>query len=490
MSKIIAPAVIRGQIITDSLVSFGGRDGVTEFLSPDPLSIVDRLPLRNSGEMRDLYTLSIEDIIDYIVELGDFLDIEKNEHMQESLELSYAVTDMTPPVLRWQYDIVKPYLSREMVREAIDLPVGIPYVEGWQKHILSDGRIGSVRAMGARALHIIAGNSPMVAVLTVMRNALTRSDAIVKLPSNDPFTGLAVARSMVAMAPDHPVTKHLAVAYWKGGSEAFEQKLYQPHNIEKIIAWGGFASVKHVTRYVQPGLELISLDPKRSATIIGKQAFASEAAMQDVAVRLAADIGTLNQLACLSARVVLIESGTDDEGIERLTKLGRMVYDAVQSLPTPISTKAKYFDPELRSEIQALRPQRDFYTVIGGQNDEGAIIVSHQDEVVDFYTSLSGRVANFVPLDDVRDSVKFMNSYTQTIGIYPEALKEELRDELPLWGAQRLVTLGYAVTQNSGLPQDAIEPVRRMVKWITDETCEVETMPPLWLMEEPGSEAA
>ena len=73
----------------------------------------------------------------------------------------------------------------------------------------------------------------------------------------------------IRIFPDHPVTKHLAVAYWRGGDEALESRIYQPHNIEKICAWGGFASVKHVTKYIQPGIELISLDPKRSAGIVG-----------------------------------------------------------------------------------------------------------------------------------------------------------------------------------------------------------------------------
>ena len=109
----------------------------------------------------------------------------------------------------------------------------------------------------------------MLGALTVLRGAVTRGDTIIKVPSNDPFTTGAIARTMVDMAPDHPITKHLAVAYWRGGDEALESKIYQPHNIEKIIAWGGFASVKHVTKYIQPGIELISLDPKRSASIVG-----------------------------------------------------------------------------------------------------------------------------------------------------------------------------------------------------------------------------
>ncbi len=63
-----------------------------------------------------------------------------------------------------------------------------------------------------------------------------------------------------------------------------------------------------------------------------------------------------------------------------------------------------------------------------------------------------------------------MTAYTQTVGVYPEALKRELRDRLPFHGAQRLVSLGHAADANVALPQDAIEPVRRMVRWIVDES--------------------
>ena len=37
-----------------------------------------------------------------------------------------------------------------------------------------------------------------------------------------------------------------------------------------------------------------------------------------------------------------------------------------------------------------------------------------------------------------------VTAYTQTVGVYPESLKKQLRDELPLYGAQRLTSLGYA----------------------------------------------
>jgi hypothetical protein len=118
--------------------------------------------------------------------------------------------------------------------------------------------------------------------------------------------------------------------------------------------------------------------------------------------------------------------------------------------------------------------------VIGGADGEGAIIVSQLDEPVDFHRSLSGRVANIVPIADPLDALSAMNAYTQTVGVYPESLKHTLRDLAPLHGAQRLVSLGYAADPSVALPQDAIEPVRRMVKWIVDESCDPHETGPPW----------
>ena len=480
MPSFTAPAIIRGHLVSENLARFGGRDGAASFESPDPATLVDRLPLKDPGTLRDLYAIGFDEMVDYLVELGTWLDLTRNELLQEALDRSYAMSDQTPPLLHRQYAQINGLFQRPLLREAIDASIGIRFLEGWNERQMEDGRTARIRAFGCRSLHIVAGNSPFVSAITIIRNALTRGDAIIKAPSNDPLTSLAIARTMARMAPDHPITRHLSVAYWKGGDEAFEQRLYRPSNIEKIIAWGGFASVKHVARYIQPGLELVTLDPKRSATVIGREAFGDEDRLREVALRAATDIGALNQLGCVAARVIFVESGTDAAGIERLVRLGELIYTEIMNLPESISTVAKSFDPELKAEIQALRTNRDSYTVIGGREKEGAIIVSHGSEPVDFYPSLACRVANLVPVDDYTETVGWMNAYTQTIGVYPEALRLKLRDLLPLYGAQRLITLGYANTGSYALPQDAIEPTRRMVKWIVDESCVPERLRPLW----------
>ena len=474
-AALTVPALIRGRLVETDLVAFGARAGQAQFSAPDPQRIGAALVLRDPGALADLQELPFDEIVAFLAAVGERLEPDANAHLQEALVQSEPFSDMTAPLIRSSFAQLPALFTADAIREIAEQTVGIDHLSGWVPRTLHDGRSVSIRAFGARTVHVIAGNSPLIAALSIIRNAICRSDAIIKTPSNDPLTALAIARTMAEVDPDHPVTRHLSVAYWKGGDVDFESRLYQPANVEKIIAWGGFASVTHVLRYVQPGLELISLDPKRSATIIGAQAFASEAALEQAAQRAATDVGALNQLGCVNARVIYAVGSPDD-----VTRLGEAIYRHMQALPETVSTHAKCFDPELRAQLEGLRASPDFYRVIGGAEGEGAVIVSQLDEPVEFHRALSGRVANLVPIDAPADALRYINAYTQTIGIYPESLKDELRDTLALHGAQRLVSLGYAADPSVALPQDGIEPVRRMVKWIIDERCDPDTVAPLW----------
>ncbi|MHB8693729.1 MAG: acyl-CoA reductase [Solirubrobacteraceae bacterium] len=472
MAPVAAPAFVRGTLVTDDLVDVASRGGGASFFAPEASSLLDTLPLRDPGALHDLQELPFDEILAYLAELGECLQLSSNQYLQEALACSEEWADLTPPLMRASFEQLPQLFERDTVREIAELGIGKEFLDGWVERRLGDGRITAVRAMGARTVHIVAGNNPLVAALSIIRNAIVRSDAIIKTPSNDPLTSLAIARTMGEMAPDHPITRHLSVAYWKGGDTSFEEALYHPQHIEKIIAWGGLASVSHVVRYIRPGLELITLDPKRSATIIGAEAFASHETMTTVARLTAADVGAFNQLGCVNARVIYVASGCDPHGVARAEQLGQAIYEELLALPEAVSTKAKRFDPELSASIAALRSAPEWYRVFGGSDGEGAVIVSQLDEPVAFHRSLSGRVANVVPVDDPADVLPAINAYTQTIGIWPGSLKRSLRSALALHGAQRLVSLGYAAEPSVALPQDAIEPLRRMARWIVDETCD------------------
>jgi hypothetical protein len=480
VSNFDVPLFIRGKLIQENWVEFGGRGADSTFRAPDIHQYIEELPLKNPRAMADLYEVSFEEILDVLEQLGAALDFETNPYIREAYEAGLVAANYPAEILKSSYIQLPMVFNRDSIREIAEQRIGIDYLEGWVNQTLTDGRDLRIRAFGARALHIPAGNGGLVSAITIIRNVITRSDAIIKAPSNDPLTAMAIVRTLHDIAPDHPITRHLTVGYWKGGDVALEEKLYQPQNIEKIVAWGGFASVKHVTQYIQPGVELISLDPKRSATIIGPEAFDSEEILHEVAARTACDIGVANQEACASARVIYVLCGSDSEGLAKINRLGELVYQKLLAMPDYITSKPKSFSRDLAEHLDATRMDDTFYRIIGGEELEGAIIVSQFDEPVDYSSMLSGRVANLVPVDSIEKVTAAVTALTQTVGIYPESLKEQLRDQLPLFGAQRMTSLGYACSPATAMPQDAIEPLRRMCKWIVEETCDPAKVYPLW----------
>src|SRR4051794_18229250 len=174
VTDVIAPAFVRGELISGQLVAFGGRNGTAEFRAPDPRGLLAALPLRDPAGLRDLQQLPFEEIVTYLDALGRALDPAHNRHLQEALELSAQFSDLTPPLVRAAFEQLPAWFAAEAVRELADATVGIPYLEGWVERTMADGRRVAVRAFGARAVHIIAGNSPLIAALTIIRNAVTR----------------------------------------------------------------------------------------------------------------------------------------------------------------------------------------------------------------------------------------------------------------------------------------------------------------------------
>ena len=469
MSTLDIPLIIRGQVIETDMQRFEGRGGGVDFRAPDLMKHLAKLPA-SAQSLRDLYQISLDEIIDFMVEVVARLDFDTNPHLKAAFELSSQTSNLTPSILERVYRNFAASWTREAISRLVDVQIGRDYLEGWVPHDLGEGRVLNVRAFGARAVHVIAGNSPGIAFMTILRTALTRSDSIIKLPSNDPVTTIAIMRTMIDVDPNHPVTRHLSAAYWKGGDERVEAALYQPRNIEKIVAWGGFASITHITRYLQPGIDLITLDPKHSGSIIGVEALESDESVEAVAKLAARDIGSMNQELCANARVLYVVCDEHDpRQMAQLNRLGERILAAIQELPSNVSTLAKQVNPELQEQLAGIAMQDDFFRIYRHADERGgAVVVSQIDEVVEFSAILSKRTANLVPVASVEDVLKRITSASQTLGVYPDTLKLKIRDALAIQGAQHIVSLGMVSGMGAIGPSDGLQVERRMLKWIRD----------------------
>ncbi len=471
------PIIARGRIIEpgEDAVEYAGRGGA-KFRTPDPHKHIHDLVLGNPVALRDLMDCPIHDIIDFLAEVGKKLHLDDNVHLQESFALALQAGGLAEPILRGVYEDMPRMFDGKAMFELIDKSVGVDYLDGW---VPGEGPHANcrVRAVGTRQLHITAGNVPVVAALTIIRGALTKSDVLIKAPSNDPLTANAISRSLIDIDASHPVTRHVAVAYWKGGDEEMDKQIVRVSRIDKITAWGGMSSVKHIQKFLTPGIDLTALNPKYSMSVIGKEALESEAAMEEAATGIAVIAGFYNQTACANTRIVYVESDTDDESIEKLVALGSKVVAAFKTLPPIISTPVTKANQDLEAEMEAIALEDDFYHV-EGDTLSGGVIVSKFSDRIDFYDQLNNRVVNLVPIADLSTVTKWCDDTTQTVGVYPEALREKLLDVFALAGVQRLVSLtgGDALqlfhdmhTLPPGMPHDGIEPLRRNVRWVIDQ---------------------
>ena len=471
------PISARGGIIEpgNDAVEYSGRGGA-KFRTPDPHKHIHNLVLGNPANLRDLMDCPVRNIVEFLGEVGKRLRLDDNPWLQESFALALQAGGLAEPILRGVYEDLPRMFDPDSLMALAEKSVGIAYLDGWVASAAPNENC-RVRAVGTRQLHITAGNVPVVAALTIVRGALTKSDVLIKAPSNDPLTANAIARSLIDVDPGHPVTKHVAVAYWKGGDEEMDRQIVRVSRIDKITAWGGMSSVKHIQKFLTPGIDLTALNPKFSMSVIGAEALKSEAAMEEAALGIAVVSGFYNQTACANTRLVYVECDTEEESIEKLIALGRKIIAAYAKLPPVISTALPRANADLEAEMEAVALEDDFYHV-EGDTVSGGVVISKFSDRVDFFDQLNNRVVNIVPMADLAEVAKWCDDTTQTVGVYPESLRDRLLDLFALSGVQRMISLsgGDAMqvfhdmhTLPAGMPHDGIEPLRRNVRWVIDQ---------------------
>jgi hypothetical protein len=335
-------------------------------------------------------------------------------------------------------------------------------LDGWVTRTDRYGNRGHLRAFPPRMVHMLAGNAPAGCIASIAQGALVKAINLFKMPSSDPFTTVAVLRTMAELDPDHPVTRSMSAVYWAGGDESVERTIYRPQFFDRIVAWGGGQAILNVIKHLGPGIQLVSFDPKSSISLIGREAFASAESVADVAERIAADVTVFNQEACLASRFVFVEG--ERAQVEELCAVlaDRLAVDrdfaSAQAPPTPA---------DVRDEVEVMTAMGDM-KIWGGYDGRGLVILT--DTPVDFHPT--NKTANVVLVPSLDQALRYVNVATQTIGVYPWDRKTELRDRLAGAGGQRTCRVGTANLHVPGGPHDAMFALQRLVHWMSDDDIE------------------
>jgi hypothetical protein len=452
-----APYFIRGELFDNHDVTQRSRDLGVTFATPK--LDLNRVVFPRT-EMPPLLNVPLSEIIDFLVETGQKLKDLNNGHMAECVDRMASTHILPRSVVENSARHAAAYLDKRILMAEVEQNFPDPRaLDGWVPKQDFTGRKSFVRAFGGRLIHVLPGNSPGVAVKSVAQGAMVKAVNLFKMSSADPFTMVAILRTMAEIDPEHPIVKSMSAVYWRGGDDAVERVLYRPQYFDKIVAWGGGDAINNVIKYIGPGFQLVSFDPKTSISMVGKEVFASEETLELAAELAASDVMTLNQEACVASRYQFVE-GPQDQVDRFCARLHQRIAEKAAA-----SGDVRAMDMDMKEQVESLMMMDDEYGVWGRTDGKGLVIRS--DEPVDFHPI--NKTANVVRVDSLDDAVKYINVATQTVGFYPFDRMDDYRDRLASGGAQRIVHLGEAGPSTIGNPHDAMYPLHRFVHWMAHE---------------------
>ena len=452
-----APFFVRGELMESNDVIHRSRDLGVSFATPSiPF---DRLVAPRT-EVPPLLNVPLSEIIDFLVLTGEKIRDPKNEFMAECIDRMCSTHVLPREVVGAQAMHAAAYLDRRRLMAEVEQNFPDPRVlDAWVPKADFTGRKSFVRAFAPRLIHVLPGNSPGVAVKSIAQGAMVKAINLFKMSSSDPFTMVAILRIMAEIDSDHPIVRSMSAAYWRGGDDAVERVLYRPQFFDKIVAWGGGDAINNVVKYLGPGLQLVSFDPKTSISMVGREALADDAILDLVADLTSMDVMTLNQEACVASRYQFVE-GTQAEVDRFCAALHKHIARRAAE-----SGDVRPMAMDMKEEIESLMMMDDEYGVWGKTDGKGLVIRS--EEPVDFHPI--NKTANVVRVDSLDDAVKWVNVATQTVGFYPFERMPVYRDRLAAGGVQRVVHLGEAGPATIGNPHDAMYPLHRFVHWMVHE---------------------
>jgi hypothetical protein len=452
-----APFFYRGKLVEGADSLQRSRDLGVTFATP---KIDLNALVAPRTELPPLLNVKLAEIVDFLAEAGERMVDGKNPYIEACIERTAKVSLASRKTIEFIMHHACGYLKKQTLMEVVQQNLPNPKaLDEWVPHTDYNGRRSYVRAFAPRLVHVLPGNSPAMGIRSIAESAMVKSVSVFKMPSADPFSAVAFLRTMADIDPNHPVVQSMSAVYWRGGDDGVERVLYRPQYFDKIVAWGGGDAINSVMKYIGPGFQLISFDPKTSISMVGREAFASPAIMAEVAERNARDVCMAGQEACTSSRFTFIEADSEEADRYASVLAEHIRVDRIgEGTPRPL-------DIDLKEQIDTLRLMDEDYGVFGKSDGRGVAIVS--SEPVDFHPIR--KTANVVFVPSLDDAMKYVNVATQTVGVYPFHRMAELRDKLASGGAQRVVRLGEGGFSAIGNPHDAMYTLHRMVHWMANE---------------------
>lgn len=355
------------------------------------------------------------------------------------------------------------YMRRERLTRTLDVSLrgDRHHLDGWRP-VDDAGAHVAAQPRGLVA-HWLAGNVPMLGVLSWLQATLARNVSVLKLPREN---GRILPALLAHVARTDLVANGVTVeGRWIAGAALCVHAEHDdPAHAELSlaadlrVAWGGRDAVEAVRALPRRAdAHDLVFGPKYSFAVIGREALASPTAVERLARGLALDASAHEQHGCNAPHTAFVETGGPVTPLDFARALAdAMAQVLVRHPKAPITADEARRIVELRAEHVL----------------DGRVFRSAGTEWTVLYTDEAGcappcfnRVVSVRPVASADHVLPWIERGHQTMGL---AMGAERARDLALRatraGIERVVPIGRMSEYD--VPWDGVFPIDRMVRWV------------------------
>jgi len=313
-------------------------------------------------------------------------------------------------------------------------------------------------------VHWVAGNVPLLGMISVIQGLLTKNANLVKVSRQNagilPYFLAALADVRYRRADGEESAGTLLTdavrAIYTDRGDAAGAALSVLADVR--VAWGGRGAVEAIMNLPRRfGTEDIVFGPKTSFVVVGAERLTGEAEARKAATLVARDAVALGQRGCNSPHTIFVERGgaLTPEAFAGL--LGEELGRAARPVPADVA-------PQEAFQILVWRAEYD----MRGQawySDGVRWSVFYSDEDRGLATPCYGRTLFVRPVDDVFEVAALCSINTQTAGLALGERRLKLAEVLTAHGVERCPEVGQMSLYDA--PWDGMYPMDRMVRWVS-----------------------
>ncbi|MGE9296689.1 MAG: acyl-CoA reductase [Puniceicoccales bacterium] len=327
-----------------------------------------------------------------------------------------------------------------------------------------------LRMLGARhrglVVHWLAGNVPVLGMLTLAQSILARNANLLKAASRftrvlplllEGFRGLKVETPGGRTLLGDDVLASLAVVYCDREDRESMEVLSMLADVR--LAWGGREAVETVSslpkRY---SADDIIFGPKLSFMVIGRTVLDRDRAFRRLARRAATDVCVFEQTGCASPHTIFVEEGGAFSPEEFAAALAEELDKALVRFPPPP------IEPNDASRVVARRIRGELTGRVWRSKGTAWTVIFDGEGASSLAPPCYGRVITVRSIGRAEETLALIHDGIQTVGL---ALNGEQRlryaREAARRGAERFPDIGRMTLFES--PWDGVFPLDRLVKW-------------------------